>query len=100
VVAVASGKAALARLDDGERFDLVLCDLLMPEMTGLDLHARLRADYPDQAARVVFMTGGVGQESRDAAARLSVTVLDKPLSARILAAFVEEFLSKGQERAA
>jgi two-component system cell cycle sensor histidine kinase/response regulator CckA len=100
VVAVASGKAALARLDDGERFDLVLCDLLMPEMTGLDLHARLRADYPDQAARVVFMTGGVGQESRDAAARLSATVLDKPLSARILAAFVDEFLSQRQERAA
>jgi two-component system cell cycle sensor histidine kinase/response regulator CckA len=100
VVAVASGKAALARLDDGERFDLVLCDLLMPEMTGLDLHARLRADYPDQATRVVFMTGGVGQESRDAAARLSATVLDKPLSARILAAFVDEFLSQRQERAA
>jgi two-component system cell cycle sensor histidine kinase/response regulator CckA len=100
VVAVASGKAALARLDAGERFDLVLCDLLMPEMTGLDLHARLRASYPAQAARVVFMTGGVGQESRDAAARLSVTVLDKPLSARVLVAFVDEYLSKDQDRAA
>ena len=97
---LASARDALARLDAGERFDLVLCDLLMPEMTGLDLHARLRQQFPDQAARVVFMTGGVGQEARDAAERLPAVVLDKPLNARALSAFVDDFLLRRDERAA
>ena len=100
VAAVTGGRQALARLDAGERFDLVLCDLLMPEMTGLDLHARLRQHFPDQAARVVFMTGGVSQEARDAAARLPAVVLDKPLNARALSAFVDDYLARREERAA
>jgi signal transduction histidine kinase/ActR/RegA family two-component response regulator len=100
VSAVTSGRQALARLDAGERFDLVLCDLLMPEMTGLDLHARLRLQFPDQAARVVFMTGGVGQEARDAATRLPAVVLDKPLNARALTAFIDDYLARRDERAA
>jgi len=48
VVTVAnSGRAALDRLRRGERFDVVLCDLMMPEMTGADLHAELLALAPE-----------------------------------------------------
>ncbi|HUM14019.1 MAG TPA: response regulator [Myxococcaceae bacterium] len=53
-----SGPAALALLDDG-RFDAVLCDIMMPQMTGLELHARLSSTQPEVAARMVFLTGGV-----------------------------------------
>ncbi len=53
-----SGPAALALLDDG-RFDAVLCDIMMPQMTGLELHARLSATQPEVAARMVFLTSGV-----------------------------------------
>lgn len=38
-------------------FDIVLCDLLMPEKTGMDLYDHLRATQPRQADRVLFMTG-------------------------------------------
>ena len=51
-------RQALARLLDGEPFDLVLCDLMMPELTGMDLHAALRSARPGVAARMAFMTGG------------------------------------------
>ena len=50
---------ALALVLEGKRFDLILCDLMMPVMTGMDLHAELLIVAPDQAARMVFMTGGV-----------------------------------------
>jgi two-component system, cell cycle sensor histidine kinase and response regulator CckA len=49
---------ALERLRSGVEFDVILCDLMMPEMTGMDLHAALQETVPGQAARMVFLTGG------------------------------------------
>lgn len=58
VVLAEGGKQALGRLAGGERFDLILCDLMMPEMTGFELHEALVRTDPVQAGRMVFMTGG------------------------------------------
>jgi PAS domain S-box-containing protein len=57
VVIAGSGREALELLG-GEAFDLVLCDLLMPQMSGMDLHDAIRAARPALAERFVFMTGG------------------------------------------
>jgi CheY-like chemotaxis protein len=59
VVAVLSAAQALELIRAGDRFDVVLCDLLMPQMTGMDLHAELTRTAPHLADRMVFMTGGV-----------------------------------------
>ncbi len=58
VTTVESGREALARIVAGERFQLILCDLSMPEITGMELYGELVRLFPDQAARMVFMTGG------------------------------------------
>ena len=58
VTVVTSGRAGLERIVAGERFDLILCDLMMPEMTGMDLHERVAVLAADQAERMVFLTGG------------------------------------------
>jgi PAS domain S-box-containing protein len=42
----------------GERFDVILCDLMMPEMSGIDFYRALCESAPDQASVVVFLTGG------------------------------------------
>jgi signal transduction histidine kinase len=49
---------AIQKLTAGERFDVIVCDLMMPEMTGVELHARLLLVAPEQAARMIFLTGG------------------------------------------
>jgi signal transduction histidine kinase len=58
VTAVTSAAGALEAVRAGNRFDVILCDLMMPQMTGMDLHAELSRLAPDQAARMVFLTGG------------------------------------------
>ncbi len=74
-----SGRAALARLRDGERFDRILCDLMMPEVSGMDLYDQLAAIDPALPARVVFVTGGAFTErARSFLARVSNPRLDKP----------------------
>jgi signal transduction histidine kinase len=58
VAVLASAREALESIAGGEHFDVVLCDLMMPQMTGMDLHAELTKVAPDQAQRMVLLTGG------------------------------------------
>ncbi|HET9551780.1 MAG TPA: response regulator, partial [Anaeromyxobacteraceae bacterium] len=59
VVALTDPREALGRLlGDGPPFDLVLCDLMMPQLTGMDLHAAVAERRPGLGRRIVFMTGG------------------------------------------
>jgi CheY-like chemotaxis protein len=53
-----NGRHALNRLNAGERFDVILCDLMMPELMGMELHAEMKAVAPDQVERMIFVTGG------------------------------------------
>jgi CheY-like chemotaxis protein len=52
----AGGTEALALLAKSP-VDAILCDLAMPEMSGMELYQRLKSQSPSQAARLVFMTG-------------------------------------------
>ena len=58
VVTVTSATEALALCVGGARFDLILCDLMMPDMTGMELHRELARVAPELVARMVFLTGG------------------------------------------
>jgi len=53
-----SGREALVKLTH-RRYDAIFLDLRMPDMSGVELYARLRTDDPAHAARVVFATGDV-----------------------------------------
>jgi CheY-like chemotaxis protein len=50
---------ALAWIVSGESFDVILCDVMMPGMNGIELRARVEEVDADQAARIVFVTGGI-----------------------------------------
>jgi CheY-like chemotaxis protein len=58
VTAIHSARQAAARLNRGETFDVILCDIMMPQMSGLDLYRELATSAPTLAGRIVFMTGG------------------------------------------
>jgi CheY-like chemotaxis protein len=58
VVAVTRAAEALERLNAGELYDVVFCDLRMPVMDGIEFHERLSLTLPEEADRIVFITGG------------------------------------------
>jgi signal transduction histidine kinase len=58
VVAVRAAAEALALCAGGDKFDVILCDLMMPDMTGMDFHDELSRVAPHLLDRVIFMTGG------------------------------------------
>ena len=73
-------REALARIDAGESFDVVLCDLMMPAMTGMDLYAEVLRRTPKLAPRLIFMTGGAfTPRARAFMESVKNTCLEKPL---------------------
>ncbi len=53
-----SSRRALERLLSGDEFDAIVCDVMMPGITGTELHERVAREKPELAARFVFMSGG------------------------------------------
>jgi CheY-like chemotaxis protein len=89
VTLAADGAVALDLLRAGERFDLVLCDVVMPVMDGVEFHQRLSAELPDEAPRLVFMTGGlVSARAQTFFRHARHVVLEKPLDLNVLQALV------------
>ena len=94
IVSTLEAGEALALCERGEKFDLILCDLMMPIMTGIELYRELVRVAPDQADRMIFVTGGAFTEK--ARTFLSETLkehIEKPFNAANLRAIVNRYLS-------
>ena len=81
VVSLNSGREAAELLDSDTDFDVVLCDLMMPDVGGRELYRRVAARNPLLAPRFVFMTGGAFES--DAVQFLDSVpnpLLDKPFT--------------------
>ncbi len=98
VTVVTRASEALGRVAAGESFDLILCDLMMPEMTGMDFHAELSRSFPAVAARVVFMSGGAFTPgAREFLETTPNRRIDKPIDTARLRQLVEEALARNVE---
>jgi signal transduction histidine kinase len=94
VVTTGSAAEALRQIEAGQQFDLVLCDLMMPQMTGMDLHAELSKVALDHAARMIFLTGGAFTPSaREFLDSIPNQCVDKPFHAGHLRELINGFFS-------
>jgi CheY-like chemotaxis protein len=80
VTALTNPERALEGIVSGESFDVILCDVVMPLMSGVELRNRIEAVDSEQAARIVFITGGIVRpEVRALLERVPNAWLEKPL---------------------
>ncbi len=92
-----SSVQALEWIEQGAQYDAILCDLMMPEVTGRQLYETLREHSPELARRVIFMTGGAyTPTSMDFVARMSNPLLTKPFKPADLDALLAVLLPPEQ----
>jgi PAS domain S-box-containing protein len=92
---VGSGREALTLLEQGQRYDAVLCDLMMPDVSGIDVWERLGQLDARQQRRVVFMTGGTFTErARRFLDQVHPPVLEKPFTASAFANLLAELMAQ------
>lgn len=90
-----SSIAALERVRSGERYDAIICDMMMPELNGMALFEQIRAVAPDLAARMIFLTGGSNSVSQMFLDAIANPCFDKPCDLDALRAAVRRVI--GQE---
>ena len=84
-------ESALERVRGGARFDAIVCDLMMPDMTGIELYEKLREIAPEQAAVMLFVTGGAfTAKAREFLDRAPHPTIEKPFEAEVLSKRVRE----------
>ncbi|WP_437979345.1 ATP-binding protein [Sorangium sp. So ce295] len=89
-----SADAAMGMLAGGQRFDVVLCDLRMPGMSGDVFYTRIRESDPVLAQGFIFMTGvGFGADVERFLASSGRPLLEKPFSAEDALSAIAEVVS-------
>lgn len=85
VVGYLDAREALAALQQDDSYGAIVCDIMMPKMSGIDFFTQLRSRRPDLASRVVFMTGGAfNGPARQFLRTVTNPVLEKPFETRAL----------------
>ncbi len=93
VVALTSAREALERIGRGERFDVILCDLNMPDMTGTDFRDALATVAPEKAERMILLTGGTFTQDAEAfLARVGNPRIEKPFDGEALRGLVHSLM--------
>jgi len=100
VVAVTAAREALQLLADAaERFDVIFCDLMMPDMTGPEFRTALDAMRPELTRCLIFITGGAyTPEMEQFLAESGSRQLLKPFDVSVLRSVVEGFAAGAQAR--
>lgn len=93
VTVASSAHEALDRIAAGERYDVILSDLMMPEINGMELHARLARIAPEQIDSMVFMTGGAfTDQARAFFAQVKNPTIEKPFDRATLVSVIERLV--------
>jgi CheY-like chemotaxis protein len=99
VTVVTTAREALDLVAGGRAFDVILSDLMMPQMSGMALHEALSTQRPDAAERMVFMTGSPFTPAvRSFLDRVPNERLHKPFGLDAVRSLVQRFADKSMSR--
>lgn len=94
LIEAASGVDALRMIDEGTTFDLLLTDVVMPEMNGADLASEVRSRHP--ATPIIFISG-YADPAALAGRQTLHPLIRKPFRATELAQAIEQSLADARQ---
>ncbi|HEX5100185.1 MAG TPA: ATP-binding protein [Polyangiaceae bacterium] len=97
VVSAAEALRTLHAADGGGDFDAILCDLLMPGMTGAELFTVARRELPQAAPRFIFMSGGYWAENEPSPTGTQ-PVLEKPFNLEQVRSLLRDVVSRSRRQ--
>jgi PAS domain S-box-containing protein len=80
----ATGREALEILARDQSWDVILCDVLMPDVSGIEVFQRIQSDWPELVPRVLFVTGGVRAELAAVLRKSGRPIMEKPITPQAL----------------
>jgi two-component system response regulator CiaR len=86
------GKQALAAIDNNI-YDLIICDINMPDVNGVDVYLYINKNHPVMEDRIIFMTGAIlSDEITEFLTRNNNKCLPKPFESQKLLTTIKDFL--------
>ncbi|MCH9679855.1 MAG: response regulator [Deltaproteobacteria bacterium] len=91
-----SGRRGIEILRENDAFEVILCDLMMPEVSGMDVYETVLEERPELARRFVFMTGGAfTARARNFLDSVPNPRLEKPFDGKTLRQIVSHHAGEG-----
>ncbi len=94
-VGFTNAQTAIEVLKENNAFDVIVCDLMMPKMSGIQFYAALKQFAPHYLSRVIFLTGGSFTEDTDRfLAMPEITFFEKPIDTKLFLKAIETQVSQ------
>jgi two-component system response regulator VicR len=94
ITALTSGRECLELLESGERPDLILLDIMMPEMSGWETYKKIRESLPNDRIPIVFLSARTDRIAKDAGGFLAEDYVEKPFKVPELKERIDKILKK------
>ena len=86
---------ALAEIRSGVSYDCMVCDLMMPKMSGIEFYAAVRNSQPTWLSRILFMTGGSdSKQMNEFLNRPEINYCEKPIQVKAILILVNDLIQK------
>ncbi len=86
---------ALVEIKSGTSYDCIVCDLMMPKMSGFEFYAAVRSSQPTWLSRILFMTGGsYSKEMNEFLNKPEINYCGKPIQVKAILKLVNDLIQK------
>ncbi len=93
VVCASNGREGIKILDQDSNFDVIICDLMMPELDGVAVYNAVKKAYGELADRIVFLSGGaVTPRTKEFVGSVDNMFLEKPVSGPMLKGIISRLV--------